>query len=81
MRIKIYTTQTCPFCDMAKDFFKRKKLPFTEVDVSANHKAADEMVKKSGQSGVPVIEIDNEIIKGFDVPRINEILAKKSKGK
>jgi len=79
MRIKIYTTETCPFCDMAKDFFKKKKLPFTEVDVSTNHKAAVEMIAKSGQMGVPVIEIDSEIVKGFDVPKINEILAKKIK--
>jgi len=63
---------------MAKDFFKKKRMTFEEIDVTI-HRNAEKMIKKSGQMNVPVIEIDREIIKGFDVPRINEILAKKIK--
>jgi len=81
MKAKIYTTQTCPFCNMAKEYLEKKGVEVQEIDVSASHKKAEEMIKKSGQMGVPVIEIAGEIIKGFDVPRIEEVLKKKTKGK
>ncbi|MEM5799805.1 MAG: glutaredoxin family protein, partial [Candidatus Aenigmatarchaeota archaeon] len=62
MKVKIYTTPTCPYCEMAKQYFKLKKIEYEEVDVSSDIEAAREMIEKSGQMGVPVIEIDDNII-------------------
>ncbi len=59
---------------MAKDFFKENNIKYTEVDVGADREKADEMIKKSGQMGVPMIEINGEIIIGFDKKRISELL-------
>ncbi len=59
---------------MAKEYLRSKGFDFEEVDVSSNEEAAREMIKKSGQMGVPVIEIDGEIVVGFDKERIDEIL-------
>jgi glutaredoxin-like YruB-family protein len=78
MKVKVYSTSTCPYCDMAKEFFKKKRIPFQEIDATI-HKNAEKMIKKSGQMAVPVIEIDGNIIVGFDVPRITAILKKKFK--
>ena len=64
--VKVYTTPTCPYCKMAKEYLKKNKVTFKEIDVSADQKAADEMIEKSGQMGVPVIEIGDTIIVGFD---------------
>ena len=77
MKIKIYTTDSCPYCGMAKDFLKKSNVDFQEVDVSNDQEAASEMIEKSGQSGVPVIEIDGKIIIGFNVPEIKKALKKK----
>lgn len=74
MTIKIYSTPICPWCNAAKDFFNSIELPFEEIDVSADEKAAQLMIEKSGQTGVPVIEIDGKIIVGFNKPLIEEIL-------
>jgi len=74
--IKVYSTPTCPYCDMAKDYFKENNIEFKDVDVSTDHVAAAEMVEKSGQRGVPVIDIEGEIIVGFNVPAIKEALEK-----
>lgn len=74
MIVKIYTTPTCPYCLMAKDYFNAKKLPFKEIDVSTDQEKAEEMVKLSGQMGVPVIQIDDVIIVGFDKERIEKII-------
>ena len=74
-KIKIYSTNTCPYCTMAKEYFKEKKIEFEDIDVSQDQKAAHEMVEKSGQMGVPVIMIDDEIIIGFDKPKIEKIIA------
>jgi glutaredoxin-like YruB-family protein len=65
-KVKVYSTPTCPYCKMAKDFLKEKGVEFEDVDVSENHEAAHEMMKKSGQMGVPQIEINGKIIVGFD---------------
>ncbi|MBI2278625.1 MAG: glutaredoxin family protein [Candidatus Brennerbacteria bacterium] len=62
----IYTTPTCVYCRMAKAFFAEKKVPYTEHDVVTDLKAREEMVQKSGQLGVPVIEIGSAVIVGFD---------------
>jgi glutaredoxin-like YruB-family protein len=73
-KVKIYTTPACPFCVMAKEYLKEKGIEFEEIDVSKNEKAAKEMVEKSGQMGVPVIEIDGQIVIGFDKEKIDELL-------
>ncbi len=62
------------YCKMAKDYFKEKKVDFIEFDVSSDAKARTEMLDKSKQSGVPVIDIDGELIVGFDKDRINKLL-------
>ena len=77
MTIKIYTTPTCPWCKKTKGFLKQNKIKYTEVDVSSNRKAAQEMIKKSGQMGVPVLDINRKIIVGFDPERIKKAVGKK----
>lgn len=72
MSIKIYTTPTCPYCLMAKDYFVKKKIKYEEIDVSNDQKAAEEMIKLSGQPGVPVIKIDDEVIVGFDQAEVEK---------
>ncbi len=74
MEIKIYTTATCGYCHMAKNFFDENNIKYTEIDVSSDREKADEMIKKSGQMGVPVIEIGDKIVIGFDKKRISELL-------
>ena len=73
-KIKVYSTPTCPFCIMAKKFLKDNNIEFKDIDVSRDIKAAKEMVEKTGQMGVPVIEIDGEIVIGFDRDKIKELL-------
>ena len=72
--VKIYSTPTCPWCAKAKEFFKANKVAFTNIDVSKNKAAAQEMVKKSGQMGVPVIDIDGKILVGFDEGKLKSAL-------
>lgn len=72
--VKVYSTPTCPWCHKAKDFLKEHNIEFEDIDVSVNKEAADEMIKKSGQMGVPVIDIDGEMIVGFDQERIKKLL-------
>lgn len=76
MKVIIYSTPTCPYCQMAKSFFKAKKIDFEDVDVSKDQKKAEEMVHLSGQTGVPVILIDKKIIIGFDQEKIMGALGK-----
>ena len=72
--VRIYSTSTCPYCRMAKDYLKAKGIQFEDIDVSADTVRADEMVKISGQMGVPVLDIDGTIIVGFDRQKINKAL-------
>lgn len=72
--IKVYSTSTCPYCHMAKDFLKKNNIEFEDLDVGLNQIARQEMIDKSGQMGVPVIDIDGEIIVGFDQPVIKKVL-------
>ena len=72
--VKIYSTSTCPFCIRAKQFLKENNIEFQNLDVSGDQLAADEMMAKSGQMGVPVIDIDGEVIVGFDKERIKSAL-------
>jgi len=74
MKVIIYSTLTCLHCVAAKEFFKEKKIEYTDKDVSKNKKAAEEMVKKSGQNSVPVIDIDSKIVVGFDRDKIADLL-------
>jgi len=76
-KVKIYTTPVCPFCNLAKQYLKEKGIEFEEIDVSKDEKAAQEMIKKSGQMGVPVIEIDEKIVVGFDKEKIDQLLGLK----
>ena len=73
-KITIYSTSYCAYCKMAKEYFKSKNLDFEEHDVMADLPRREEMIKKSGQLGVPVIDIDGKIVIGFDRPRINQLL-------
>jgi glutaredoxin 3 len=73
-KIMVYSTQTCPYCHMAKDFLKDNKIKFEDIDVSEDEDKANEMIEKSGQMGVPVIDIDGEIIIGFDKEKIKKLL-------
>jgi len=72
--VTIYSTPTCHFCHMAKEFFKEKNVAYTEYDVAGNLEKRKEMVEKSGQMGVPVILIGSELIIGFDKPKITQLL-------
>lgn len=72
--VVVYTTPTCPWCQMVKRYLETRGIPYTEIDVSADYNAATEMVRKSGQSGVPVVEIDGEMVVGFDRDRIDKLL-------
>ena len=74
MTIKIYSTPSCPWCHKTKEFLKKHKIPFKEIDVGSNQKAAQEMIRKSGQTGVPVLDINGKIIVGFDEPAIKKAL-------
>ena len=73
-KVTVYSTPTCPFCIRAKQFLKESNVLFTDIDVSSNSDKADEMIKKSGQMGVPVLEIDSAIIVGFDKEKIKKEL-------
>lgn len=73
MTIKIYSTPSCTYCHAAKDFFKEKNVAFIDVDVASNIEERKNMIQISGQMGVPVIEIDGQVIVGFN----QELLEKK----
>ena len=73
-KVIVYSTQSCPFCHMAKDFFKGQNIEFEDVDVNSDQQGLDDMIKKSGQSAVPVIDIDGKIIVGFNEQAIKEAL-------
>lgn len=72
--IKVYSTEFCPYCVALKEFLKENKIDFEAVDVTENLKAQEEMIAKSGQMGVPVMEIDEQIIIGFDREKIKSLL-------
>lgn len=72
--ITIYTTPTCGFCHMAKEYFKSKDVEYDEKDVTKDGDAYREIMEKSGQLGVPVIDISGSIIIGFDKPKIDSAL-------
>ena len=73
-KIIVYSTPACPWCVRVKEFLKEHKIKFEDIDVSANREKAMEMVEKSGQMGVPVIDVDGEIVVGFDEDRLRALL-------
>lgn len=75
--IKVYSTTWCGFCHAAKQYFDKIGVKYDDVNVETDPKAAQEMVEKSGQMGVPVIDIDGTVIVGFDKPKIDELLRAK----
>ena len=72
--VAIYTTETCGYCKMAKEFFQKHNVEFQEFDVGKDLAKRQEMIEKSGQMGVPVITIDGEVVVGFNKPRLQELL-------
>ncbi len=76
--VKVYSTPTCPWCQVAKKHLDERNVAYEEVDVSADQSAAMEMVQKTGQQAVPVVEIDGEFVVGFDKAKIDELLSNPS---
>ena len=73
-RVIMFSTPTCSFCNAAKGYFRQKGIKYSDVDVSRDQAAARDMVRRSGQMGVPVIDIGGKIIVGFDRNKINQLL-------
>ena len=74
MSVKVYSTPTCPFCTMAKSYLKENDISYVDVDVSKDREQAMDMIRKSGQRGVPVIDYNGEIIVGFDKKKLSELI-------
>lgn len=73
-KVMVYSTPTCPYCIRTKQFLKEHNVDFEDIDVSINKVRTDEMIQKSGQMSVPVLDIDGEIIVGFDKAKIEATL-------
>jgi glutaredoxin 3 len=73
-RVLVFTTPSCPWCTRAKSYLRERHVAFREVDVSRDPAAARDLVRRTGQMGVPVIEIDGRPVVGFDRPRIDRLL-------
>ncbi len=74
MAVTLYSTPTCGYCRMAKDWLRNRNVRFEEYNVAADPRRAEEMVRKSGQMGVPVLDVNGRIILGFNVPEIERAL-------
>lgn len=73
--VKVFSTPTCPYCHMVKDYLKQRDVAFEDIDVSKDRDAAMQMVQKSGQMGVPQLWINGEVVVGYDTARIDELIA------
>ena len=73
-RVRVYSTPTCSWCNTLKGFLRKHGIPFTDIDVSRDYQAATEMMRRSGQQGVPQTEIDGQIVVGFNQKRLQELL-------
>ena len=73
--VTIYTTPTCVYCKGVKDFFVENNIEYKEIDVAQDEKAREDMVQKSGQLGVPVIDVDGKVVVGFDKSKLSELLS------
>ncbi len=76
-KVEIYSTPVCKYCSLAKDFFKKNNIAYTEYDVAADQAKKEEMIEKSGQLGVPVIDVGGDIVVGFDEAVLKDLLAVK----
>ena len=74
MKVTVYSTPTCPWCKKVKAFLKENKVKFKSINVAKDKKSADDMMKKTGQMGVPVIEVDGKIIVGFNESKLKKTL-------
>ncbi len=72
--VKVYSTPTCPWCVKAKEFLKKHNIKFKELNVAANAAAREELIEKSGQMGVPVIDVGGKLIIGFDEKELKKAL-------
>jgi glutaredoxin 3 len=72
--IKVYSTPACPYCETLKEYLKQKGFDFEAIDVSQDEKSLEEMKEKSGQMGVPVADINGQVVVGFDKKKIKELL-------
>ena len=72
--VTVYSTPSCPWCHKEKEWLKQNNIPFRDVDVSEDHEAAVEMIRKSGQQGVPVADVNGQIIIGFDKEALKKAL-------
>ncbi len=74
MNVSIYTTPVCVYCKKAKDFFQKNGVDYNEYNVITDEKRRDEMITRSGQMGVPVIDVDGRLVIGYDERRLRELL-------
>jgi len=74
MSVTVYSTPSCSYCTMVKEFLKKKQIPFTDYDVSRDQGRADEMIRKSGQMGVPVVDVNGRILVGYRPAEIENAL-------
>ncbi len=74
MSVIVYSTPSCPYCTMVKDFLKKQQVPFEDYDVSRDQRRAEEMVRKSGQMGVPVTDVNGRIFVGYRPSEIESAL-------
>ncbi len=74
MKVIVYTSPSCLYCNHVKDFLNENKIEFEEIDLSQRQDMVDDFIKRTGQMAVPVTEIDGEMIMGFDVPKLKEKL-------
>ena len=74
MKVTVYSTPTCPWCHKTKDFLKANKVKFKDINVAEDRDLAKEMIDKSGQMGVPVTDVDGEIVIGFDKEKLKKLL-------
>ena len=81
MNVVIYTTPTCGYCYQAKEFLSRQGVPYVEKNVATDRRAAAEMVRVSGQQGVPVITVDGQVVVGFNQPRLRQLLQQAGRAK
>ena len=76
MKIKVYSTPTCPYCKLVKEYLDGQKIAYTEVNVAEDSAAANELVKISNQMGVPVVDIDGDVIVGWNKDALEEAIGK-----
>ncbi len=74
MSVIVYSTSSCPYCTMVKDFLRKKQVRFEDYDVGRDERRAEEMIRKSGQMGVPVIDVNGKIFVGYRPAEIERAL-------